>query len=191
MQQTTYSTVSYSEAEDQVDRQDKIGYYVDQLLRRVVERPYYSIPQPFQYVTLGGPCITPADVLRLFGGRAIFRRACRRMNIIRRAALNDELDAIPIDLRTWTEWERPEIYPPFRDCGSWWCPHLDSPALFWYEDQGMEEETYRYPAVLDAGEFFQETESENWPEDADTDDDVEESAWLQATGPVDDEQYYI
>ena len=80
-----------------------ITYYVEQILRRIVERPYDSISQLFQYATRGGPCLTPADVLRLFGGRIIFRRTRGRMSLIRRAVLNNEMDTIPADLRTWTE----------------------------------------------------------------------------------------
>ena len=99
MRSTTDSTASYTQAEDQVDRQDMITYYVDQILRRIAERPYDSISQLLQYAARGGPRRTPADALRLFGGRIIFRRTCRRMSLIRRAALNSEMDAIPADLR--------------------------------------------------------------------------------------------
>ena len=115
MQQTTDSTASYTQAEDQGDRQDMMAHYVDPILRRIVECPYDSIPQLFQYVTQGGPCLSPADVLRLFGGQIIFRQTCRRMSIVRRAALNHEMSAIPIDLRTWTEQDRPAMNPPYRD----------------------------------------------------------------------------
>ena len=149
MQSTTDSAASYTQAEDPVGRQDMIKYYTDQVLRRVVGRPNDSIPQLFPHAARGGPCLTPADVLRLFGGRIIFRHMCRRMSLSRRAVLNAELDTIPLDLRTWTTSEPPAMGPPFRDCRDLWCPHLDSPALFWYEASGMEEEICRYPAVLD------------------------------------------
>ena len=183
MQQTTDSTVSYTQAEDTGDRQDMIAYYVDQIIRRVVERPYDSVPQLFQFVAQGGPCLSPADVLRLFGGRSIFRHTCRRMSVIRRAVLNNEMDTIPIDLRTWVEREQPVLDPPFRDYRHFWCPHRDSLKLYWYEVEGMKEEIYRYPAVLDTDEFFQETEEESWQTGANMDDDMEDSEWFRAMGP--------
>ena len=129
MQYATESTISYTQAEDSEDRQSMIAYYVDQLLRRIAEYPYDSIPQLFQYVTRGGPCLCPADVLRLFGGRIIFRHTCRRMNSVRRAVLNGEMDTMPVDLRTWVGSERPEIGPPYRGYRHFWCPNLNSPTL--------------------------------------------------------------
>ena len=80
------STVPDSDAPDEEDRQGTIEYDVGELLLRIVEYLYDSIPQLFQYIALGGPCLSQEDVLRLFGGRLAFRRTCRRMNIIRRAA---------------------------------------------------------------------------------------------------------
>ena len=190
MQQTTESTVSYTEAEYSEGRQDMIAYYVDQLLRRIVERPYESIPQLFQYVTRGGPCLCQADVPRLFGGRIIFRRTCRRMNMVRRAVLNGEMDTAPVDLRTWTGQERPDMDPPYRDYRYFWCPILYSQTLFWYVTEGMEEEIYRYPAALNTDEFSQETESGSQQTDTNIDDDTEESDWFAAEGPIDAEHIW-
>ena len=175
MQQTTDSTVSYTQAEDSEVRQGMIAHYVDQLLRRIAECPYDSIPQLFQYVTRGGPCLCQADVLRLFGGRIIFRRTCQRMSMVRRAVLNGGMDTIPVDLRTWTEQERPVMGPPFRDYRHFWSPHLDSPRLFWYENGDMREEIYRYPAVLETDEFFQETDDESCQTDEAANSSMEES----------------
>ena len=74
--------------------------------------------------------------------------------------------------------------PPFQDCRSSWCPHLDSQTLSRYEAPGMEEEIYRYPAVLDTDEFFQETEDESHQTDATTDDSMEASRWFGALNPI-------
>ena len=48
----------------------------------------------------------------------------------------------------------------------------------------MGEEICRYPAVLDADEFFRETEDESWQADANMDDSVEESDWFGVMNPV-------
>ena len=184
MQQTTESTVSYTQAEDSEDRQSMIAYYVDQLLRRIVECPYDSVPQLFQYVTRGGPCLCQADILRLFVGQIIFRRTCRRMNMVRRAVLNDTMDSAPVDLRTWTEQERPEMDPPFADYRHFWCPDLSSSTLFWYVAESMEQEISRYPAILYTGEFFQETGNESNQTDMSLDHYTDSGEWFEALGSI-------
>ena len=190
MQQTTDSTIPYTQEEDSEDRQNMIAYYVDQLLRRIVERPYDSVPQLFQHVTRGGPCLCPADVIRLFGGRVIFRHTCRRMNMIRRAVLNDTIDTVPVELRTGTEQERSEMVPPFTDYRYFWCPNLGSPVLFWYVAEGMEQEINRYPAVLYTDEFFQETESEDSRTDVSLDYSTDGDEWFGALGPIDEMRFW-
>ena len=184
MEQTTDSTVSYTQAEYPGDRQDVIAQYVDRIIRRITERPYDSVPQLFQHVALDGPCQNPADVLRLFGGRIIFCHTCRRMSIIRKAVLNNETDAMPVELRMRTERGQPGLDPPFTDYRHFWCPHLDSPRLYWYEVEGMREEIYRYPAVLNTDSFFDETEEDSCQTSGGTDDDVECSEWFQPMGPI-------
>ena len=185
MQQTTDSTVSYAQAEDSEGRQSMIAYYVYQLIRRIAERPYDSIPQLFQHVTRGGPCLCPADVLRLFGGRIIFRHTCRRMNMVRRAVLNGEMDTAPVDLRTWAEQERPEINPPFRDYRYFWRPNLNSPTLFWYVAENMEEEIHRYPTVLYTDEFFQETGNERDQTDTNQNYNTDSGEWFGVLDQID------
>ena len=190
MQSETDSTASYTQAEDPGDRQDMIAYYVDQILRRITERPYDSIPQLFQHVAWGGPCLSPSDVLRLFGGRTIFRRTCQRMSMVRRAVLNGGMDTIPVDLRTWTEQERPVMDPPYRDYQHYWSPHLDSQWLFWYENEDMREEIYRYPAVLGTDEFFQETDDESCQTDEAVNSSMEESIWFGVMNRVSGKDFW-
>ena len=115
MEQQKDSAMSDTEAEDQVGRQGMIKYYVDGLVRGAVERPYDSAPQLLQHMTLAGPCPSQGDVPHLSGGRIIFCRTCRRMNAIRRAALNGEMNLIPADLRTCTGPGEPKMDPPFQD----------------------------------------------------------------------------
>ena len=192
MQQTTTdSTVSYTQAETDADRRSMIEYYVDQLLRRVVERPYDSIPQLFQYATRGGPCLSQADVLRLFGGRIIFRSTCRRMNMIRRAVLNDTMSEVPVDLRTWEGQERPEMDPPYTDYRHLWCPSLDCPTLFWYVTENMEEEIYRYPAVLCTDEYFEETDNESDQTEMGQSHNMDSDDWFEARNPVDGARFWV
>ena len=109
------------------------------------------------------------------------------MNLIRRAALNGGMSAIPADLRAWAE-QQPEMDPPFRDYRSWRRPRLDGPALFWREVPDMEEELTRFPAGVNADEYVRESENKNWPEDSDV--DMEDSEWYQFTGGADEEQSY-
>ena len=81
--------------------------------------------------------------------------------------------------------------PPFRDCRHFWCPQLGSPTLFWYVAENMEEEIYRFPAVLDTDEFFfQETENESQQTEANTDDGMMTDEWFGAMNPVDSGQFW-
>ena len=68
-------------------RQGVTNYYVNELLCRIIKRPYESAPELLQFLQHGGPCVTEGELLRLFGERHVFLRVCRRMNIVRRAAL--------------------------------------------------------------------------------------------------------
>ena len=182
--------MSDTEAVDQVNRPHMIEYYADEIIGRLTDRPYDSAPQLFQYATLGGPCLSKEDAVHLFGGWIIFLRTCRRMNAIRRAMLNDVMGTAPVDLRTWTEQERPSMDPPLQDHRSSRSPHLDGPALWGYEEPGMEEEITRYPAVLDTEEYSHESENDNWPADSDVNMDMEDSGWFQCMGGVFGEGYY-
>ena len=165
-----------------------IAHYVDLITKRIAGRPYDSIPQLFQHVAQGGPCQSPADVLRLFGGWIIFCHTCRRMSILRKAALNDELDTMPIELRARAERGQPGLVPPFTDFRHFWCPHLDSPRLYWYEVEGMKDEIYRYPAALSTDDFFNETEDDSCQTDGGTDNGMEGSEWFQSMGPIGDDE---
>ena len=112
------------------------------------------------------------------------------MNSIRRAVLNGEMGMMPMDLRTRSGPERPEMDPPYRDYRYYWCPNLNSSTLFWYETENMEEEICRYPAVLDTDDFFYETENESCQTDGKTDGNTEDSDWFGALNPVDDEYFW-
>ena len=175
MEQSTDSTKSDSEAPDAEDRQRMIYFSVDELMLRIVEHPYDSALQLFQYVTLGGPCLTQEDVLPLSGGRLVFRRTCRRINLIRRAARRGEMHTIPVDLRRWVELARPEMDPPYRDYVDWRRPHQDSEQMFWRDVPGTEEELARFPAQQDAVEFYGLSEDGSRPSDADG--DTEDDDW--------------
>ena len=54
----------------------------------------------------------------------------------------------------------------------------------------MEEEIYRYPAVLDTDGFFQETENSSQQTDANTDDGAEDSDWFEMKGPIVTEYFW-
>ena len=67
---------------------------------------------------------------------------------------------------------------PSQDRRQLWCPHLNSRELFWYEVPGMEEEIFRYPAVLGTDEFFQETENESSQTNSDLYGDTGSGGWF-------------
>ena len=64
MERTTDSTISDAEAVVQVDRLQMIEYYVDEIIGRLVARPFDSAPQLIQYAKLGGPRLSQKDALR-------------------------------------------------------------------------------------------------------------------------------
>ena len=107
------------------------------------------------------------------------------MNVIRRAAPNGEMDTMPVDLRMRTEEGRLEMDPPYRDYQYFWRPNLNSPTLFWYVTENMEEEIYRYPAVLYTDEFFQETENESGQTDTSLDYNMDSGEWFGVLDPID------
>ena len=107
------------------------------------------------------------------------------MNSIRRAVLNGEMDTAPVDQRMWTEEGRPEMDPPYQDYRYFWCPNLNSPTLFRQVTENLEEEIYRYPAVLYTDEFFQETESESGWTDASQSHEMDSGGWFGVLGPND------
>ena len=67
MELTTDSAMSDTGAVDQEDRQHMLGHYADEIIGRLTGRPHDSAPQLFQHATVGGPCLSQEDVLRLFG----------------------------------------------------------------------------------------------------------------------------
>ena len=112
------------------------------------------------------------------------------MNLIRRAVLNNEMDTVPVDLDTWTEWEQPGLDPPRQDRRGLWCPHLNSQEMFWYEVLGMEEEICRYPAVIGTDEFFQETEDESCQTDVSLNNGVDSGEWFGVLDPISVARYW-
>lgn len=168
-EQTTDSAASDSDAPAAGGRQGTIHDYVDELMLRIADCPYASTPQLFQNVTLGGPCLPREDVLHLVGSRLVSRRTCRRMNLIRSAALRGARGAIPADLRRWVEWGRPEMDPPYRDFMNCWRPRLASEQMSWHDIPGMGGGNTRYLSQQDTDEYFHESPNENWPSDADVD----------------------
>ena len=150
-----------------------IEYYVDELILRMVESPNDSTPQLFRHISENGPCVEPGHVLHIFGGGIIFRRTCRRLHLIRDAALRDTLARLPIDLARWTGPEQPDLEPPFYDFRDWWCPHIYDRNLFWYEgvlslQPGMYRSIARYPTHTDTDEYFGHAEEDAYPTDSES-----------------------
>ena len=180
------STISDDSAPEHADRQSMIEYYVDELIIRIIESPLDSIPQLFRHITQFGPCVEPAHVLHIFGGSTIFRRTCERMNLIRDAALRDELDAAPVDPRLWGGAARHQLAPPFHDFRPWWTPHVYDRVLFWYEGilsthPGMYRDVIRYPDHTDTEEYFHYDEEDRYPTDTETDDGLQPLAIMNET----------
>ena len=80
--------------------------------------------------------------------------------------------------------------PPFRDYRYFWRPNLNSPMLFWYVTENMEEEIHRYPAVLYTDEFFQETENESGQTDTSLDYHTDGGEWFGVLGPIDGMRFW-
>ena len=105
-------------------------------------------------------------MLHISGGRIISRRTRSRVGLNRDAALRDALDTIPVDLRRWVEWERPETGPPYHDYADWWRPRIYSSQLFWRDVPGMGGEIAHLPAQVDTDEFLRQYADAKWPSDS-------------------------
>ena len=75
--------------------------------------------------------------------------------------------------------------PPFRDYQYFWRPNLNSPTLFRYVTEDMEEEICRYPVVLYTDELFQETENDSGQMDTSLGDNMDSSEWFGVLDPID------
>ena len=76
------------------------------------------------------------------------------MCTIRSAVQRGALRTIPVDLRRWREWVRPEMDTPYHNYMDWRRPHLYSEHLLWREQPDMGEEIVRSPAHTDADAYF-------------------------------------
>ena len=169
MEDSTESTRSQTAHWTQQGRQSITNYYVNEIMTRLVEHPYASVPDLFQYMQMGGPYMGEEELLDLFGGRDMLVRTCRRMNIIRRAVLNGELGNLPVDLGNWRGGEPRGTGRERNEYIDWWTPHLEGGDVFWYTMEGMENEIIRYPSWPDTDHFpgmpaeeqMEETESES------------------------------
>ena len=79
-----------------------LDYYVKEMLDSVREDPWISTAGIWEYITSNGPCVRPRGVMHLFGGIRQFRRTCRRMNILRWAAIEGREDELPLGQETQT-----------------------------------------------------------------------------------------
>ena len=161
-----YDESTYSEGDPWTpkERQGMINYYVNELMGRIVERPYESVPELLQYLQTGGPCMNEEEILKLFGGRPILLRTCRRMNIIRRAALQGKVDDLPIALGNWEGGALRAEGTTESEYIDWWAPHLDSPDLFWRNLPGMEDELQRFPSRVDTDDYLATSTEDRSPE---------------------------
>ena len=169
------STISDEDVPEYRDRQSMIEYYVDELILHMVENPHESTPQLFRRISQFGPCVRPEHIIHIFGGGIIFRRTCRRLHLIRDAALRGTLSQLPRDLGRWGGPEDPELEPPFHDFRDWWCPHIYDRHLFWFEgvlslQPGMYRDIVRYPTHTDTDEFFGNMEENDNPSDSESED---------------------
>ena len=179
----TESTRAHTIFRSNESRQGMTNYYVNELLGRLMEHPYESVPELLQYLQRGGPCPEEENLLRLFGGRPIFIHTCRRMNIVRRAVLQGWIDQLPIGLNAWggnmnRAGETMEVASI-----DWWTPHLDEQNLFRHQIPNMEEEIQRYPSYIDTEEYLA-TPSDEQSVDTVT-SDSSSHGWIQMLMPQD------
>ena len=161
-------------------RQGAINYYANELMARLIENPFESIPDPLEFLQRGGPRPDENELIHLFAGRSILLRTCRRMNIIRRAALQGVLESLPIDLGNWGG-RRPLGDGSTRDeYTDWRAPHLDGQDLFWRSIPNMEQDIPRRPTNADADDYFATP-----ADDRSMETSGESDGWIQMLMPQD------
>ena len=70
-----------------IDRQGIIEHYTTVILQKLVWGPFSSIPEIITTLQYAGPFDDRQDIYEAFGGRRNLMRTIKRMNAVRRAAL--------------------------------------------------------------------------------------------------------
>ena len=120
----TETTVSTLSRESDQNVQSMVDHYISEIIDHIIDDPHITIPKILQTIAQHGPCPSQKDVIHLFGGKKIFKKTCRRMEIIRWAAATDQLEMLPLADESQSENEiQHKIMHGIRaDYLKWWAP---------------------------------------------------------------------
>ena len=104
-----------SAEQSQTERQSMVDFYVGRMVRYVAENPSGPTAQIMENAIEQGPLWDKKEILQLFKGVNISKETCRRMEVIRRAALEDRLSSIPVELRWEPYPETDPLEPPYQN----------------------------------------------------------------------------
>ena len=146
------------------ERQSMVDFYVGRMVRFVADNPLGPTAQIMEDAIEQGPLWDKKEILQLFKGAKIFKETCRRMEVIRRAALEGRLSSIPVELRWEPYPETDPLEPPYQDFSQWWSPQFYGNRMFGYTIPAQVPEVPRYPSQCNTDEYFasdieEETES--------------------------------
>ena len=176
MEWSDESTVSSEQSHE--ERQSRITFYVGRMVRYVARNPMDSAAQIMEFAINEGPRGNKKSILRLFKGAHVCRETCRRMEVIRRASLENRLRSIPVELRWEPEPDTTPLEPPYQDYSQWWAPQLCGRSLFPNTLPIQLPEIPRYPTWCDADEYFES----DLEEEMETSETQEENQNMEVDG---------
>ena len=143
-----------SSEQSHAERQSMVDFYVGRMVRHVAANPLDSTAQIMENAIHEGPLWDKKEILQLFKGVNISKQTCQRMEVIRRAALEQNLPSIPVELR-WEPYPDIEpLEPPYQDFSQWWSPQLYGYRLFYNTIPAQEPLVPRYPSRCNTDEYF-------------------------------------
>ena len=171
MELGTDSTESTESREITECQQAEVDKYTKRIVELMIRDPCVSVPGILQQLKTGGLRSSEESVVHLFGGPELFRKTCRRMEILRWVLVTHQWEAMPFQMDIqYREWEGRRQYfikPDSNDDWvSWWAPDMFSVRPFEpineeEEEDGIgERRIYRFPAREDEDNYFKEVHSE-------------------------------
>ena len=83
----------------QADREGLVDHYVTPVLQQLTRQPYSSAPGMMRMLPRAGPFTDKQEIPEVCRGRGNSPATIRRMNAVRRAALEGSLDSLPAATR--------------------------------------------------------------------------------------------
>ena len=177
----TDSTESTETHEMTEYHQEEVDRCTKHIVDMILEDPYISVPEILRQLAAGGQNGSEASVVHMFGGRQIFRKTCRRMEILRWVLVTHQWEWLPFQMDIqYREWEGKRRYHRKPDSNddwvSWWAPDMFSVRPFEpFEsmEEGEDEEIvglrrlYRFPEEEDESEYFADSKEGSELQDSD------------------------